>query len=150
MIAILVNILIMFCSFAVMEAVAWSAHKFLMHGILWDVHKDHHTGTKGFFQRNDFFFIIFAIPSWLFMMFGIMAGCDYRMWIGIGIAIYGVAYFLVHEVIIHQRLSLFKRSNNRYIVAVRKAHKAHHKHLGKEEGECFGMLLVPFKYFKKQ
>ena len=150
MIAILVNILIMFCSFAVMEAVAWSAHKFLMHGILWDVHKDHHTGTKGFFQRNDFFFIIFAIPSWLFMMFGIMAGCDYRMWIGIGIAIYGVAYFLVHEVIIHQRLSFFKRSNNRYIVAVRKAHKAHHKHLGKKEGECFGMLLVPFKYFKKQ
>jgi hypothetical protein len=27
--------------------------------------------------------------------------------------------------------------------------KVHHKHLGKEEdGECFGMLFVPFKYFK--
>jgi beta-carotene 3-hydroxylase len=24
----------------------------------------------------------------------------------------------------------------------------HHKHSGKEDGECFGMLLVPFKYFK--
>jgi uncharacterized membrane protein YraQ (UPF0718 family) len=23
------------------------------------------------------------------------------------------------------------------------------KHLGKEDGECFGMLVVPFKYFKK-
>ncbi len=30
-----------------------------------------------------------------------------------------------------------------------RAHKIHHKHLGKEEGECFGMLFVPFKYFKK-
>ncbi len=84
------------------------------------------------------------------MMFGIMAGCDYRMWVGIGIALYGIAYFMVHEVIIHQRLKYFSRSKNRYIVGVRKAHKAHHKHLGKEDGECFGMLLVPFKYFRKQ
>ncbi len=144
------NILIVLASFATMEAIAWLAHKFLMHGWLWNLHKDHHTGSKGFFQRNDFFFFIFAIPSWLFMMFGIMAGCDYRMWIGIGIAIYGVAYFLVHEVIIHQRLKFFKRTNNPYIIAVRKAHKAHHKHLTKEDGECFGMLLVPFKYFKKK
>ncbi|MFI0492282.1 MAG: beta-carotene hydroxylase, partial [Flavobacterium sp.] len=27
-------------------------------------------------------------------------------------------------------------------------HKVHHKHLGKQNGECFGMLFVPFKYFK--
>jgi len=147
---ILVNIAIVLGSCIVMEGVAWSSHKFLMHGFLWKVHQDHHTGTKSFFQRNDLFFFIFAIPSWLFMMFGIMAGCDYRMWIGIGIALYGIAYFMVHEVIIHQRLKFFSRSNNRYIVAVRKAHKAHHKHLGKENGECFGMLMVPFKYFKRQ
>jgi beta-carotene 3-hydroxylase len=25
----------------------------------------------------------------------------------------------------------------------------HHKHLDKEDGECFGMLMVPFKYFKE-
>jgi beta-carotene 3-hydroxylase len=25
----------------------------------------------------------------------------------------------------------------------------HHKHLGKDDGECFGMLFVPFKYFRK-
>ncbi|MFN7100963.1 MAG: beta-carotene hydroxylase, partial [Flavobacterium sp.] len=28
------------------------------------------------------------------------------------------------------------------------AHKMHHKHIGKEHGECFGMLIVPFKYYK--
>jgi beta-carotene 3-hydroxylase len=32
---------------------------------------------------------------------------------------------------------------------VRRAHKMHHKHLGKDHGECFGMLFVPFKYFRK-
>jgi beta-carotene 3-hydroxylase len=25
----------------------------------------------------------------------------------------------------------------------------HHKHLNKEDGECFGMLFVPFKYFRE-
>mgnify|MGYP003539521740 CR=1 FL=1 len=44
---------------------------------------------------------------------------------------------------------IFRNANNRYAKAVRRAHKMHHKHIGKEEGECFGMLLVPFKYFKK-
>jgi beta-carotene 3-hydroxylase len=34
-------------------------------------------------------------------------------------------------------------------MALRKAHKIHHKHLGKEEGECFGMLIVPPKYYKE-
>ena len=31
----------------------------------------------------------------------------------------------------------------------RRAHKMHHKHLGKKDSECFGMLIVPFKYFKR-
>ena len=30
--------------------------------------------------------------------------------------------------------------------AVRRAHKMHHKHLTKEDGESFGMLIVPIKY----
>jgi beta-carotene 3-hydroxylase len=25
----------------------------------------------------------------------------------------------------------------------------HHKHLGPEQGECFGMLLVPWKYVRE-
>jgi beta-carotene 3-hydroxylase len=36
-----------------------------------------------------------------------------------------------------------------YLRAIRKAHKVHHKHLGKEDGECFGMLVVPLKYFRE-
>ncbi len=126
------------------------SHRFLMHGFLWKVHQDHHTGGHHILQRNDFFFLIFAIPSWLFIMFGVMNGCDYKLYIGIGITLYGIAYFFVHEVVIHQRLKFFTRSKNPYLVALRRAHKAHHKHLGKEDGECFGMLLVPGKYFREQ
>jgi beta-carotene 3-hydroxylase len=83
------------------------------------------------------------------MMFGAMGGVDFRFYIGMGILFYGIAYFLVHDVLIHQRFDWFKRTDNLYFRAIRKAHKVHHKHLGKEEGECFGMLLVPIKYFKE-
>jgi beta-carotene 3-hydroxylase len=34
-------------------------------------------------------------------------------------------------------------------MALRKAHKVHHKHLGKEKGECFGMLVVPMKFYRE-
>ena len=128
---------------------AWATHKYLMHGLGWYFHKDHHQPTKGVFEKNDVYFLIYAIPSWLLIMFGMMAGNDIRVSIGSGIALYGIAYFLVHEVFIHQRLSWFKRTDNLYFRAIRKAHKVHHKHLGKEHGECFGMLIVPIKYFRE-
>ena len=66
-----------------------------------------------------------------------------------GIALYGLGYFIVHEIIIHQRLRLFRRSNHPYIRAIRMAHKIHHKTLGKHGASSFGMLIVSKKYFKK-
>ena len=69
--------------------------------------------------------------------------------IGLGILFYGIAYFLVHDVIIHQRFKLDIRKPGVYVKAIRKGHKIHHKHLGPEDGECFGMLIVPYKYFKE-
>lgn len=140
---------ITFSVFAFMELIAWSLHKYVMHGFLWFVHKDHHNKTPGFFERNDLFFLIFAIPSWLFMMFGIMDGADWKMWVGIGITLYGIAYFTVHEVIIHQRFKFLKNISNSYFVGLRKAHKVHHKKMEKEDGSCFGMLVVPKKYFQE-
>jgi hypothetical protein len=37
-----------------------------------------------------------------------------------------------------------------FIRAIRRAHKVHHKHMGKEQGECFGMLIVPWKYLRQE
>ena len=69
--------------------------------------------------------------------------------VGLGIFAYGLAYFIVHDIFIHQRFKLFRNANNLYAKAVRRAHKMHHKHIEKGNGECFGMLIVSFKYFKK-
>ena len=138
-------VLITLATFLIMEPVTWATHRYVMHGFLWYLHEDHHQKGDGFFEKNDAFFVIFAIPSWLCIMLGSMNQVYWVVSIGAGIALYGFAYFLVHEIIIHQRFKLFTRSNNKYIKAIRWAHKMHHKHLGKEEGESFGMLLVAKK-----
>ncbi len=137
-----------------MEFMAWFTHKFVMHGFLWNLHFDHHNKQKGFFEKNDTFFLIFAVPSSLLIMTGMMNGFDFKMWIGFGILLYGIAYFLVHEVLIHRRLPklrkfLFGNLNNRYLKVLQYAHKMHHSNVGKEKGESFGMLIVNKKYYEK-
>ena len=142
-------LLIAFVVFASMEGVTWFTHKYIMHGFLWYLHEDHHQKGSGILEKNDAFFLIFAIPSWLCIMLGLMYQNYLSVSIGAGIAMYGAAYFIVHEVIIHQRLKWFNRINNRYFKVLKWAHKMHHKHLLKEEGESFGMLLVSKKYWEK-
>lgn len=144
----MINILIVLGAFIFMEGVAWFAHKYIMHGWLWVFHKDHHKKeTDGFLEHNDFFFLIFAIPGIISLYVGMQNNFNFWFFIGLGITIYGAAYFFIHDIFIHQRFKILRNSNNTYLKALRRAHKMHHKHLGKEDGECFGMLWVPFKYF---
>ena len=143
----LLAVILAICS---MEVVAWLSHKYLMHGPLWPLHRDHHKKEgNGLFEHNDFFFLIFAIPGIIALLLGIHNGYNYLFWIGIGICCYGLMYFLVHDIFIHQRAKIFRNSGSAYFKAIRRAHKMHHKHLDKENGECFGMLWVPFKYYRK-
>lgn len=132
-----------------MEGITWCTHRFVMHGFLWYLHKDHHQHRPGFFEKNDAFFVIFAIPSILLIYFGTIDSIWWMQSVGFGIMAYGFAYFLVHDVIIHQRFKWFTRSDSRYIRAIRWAHKMHHKHLDRKEGESFGMLWVARKYREK-
>lgn len=137
-------------TFCMMEFMAWATHKYVMHGFLWSLHKDHHNKDHdSWFERNDAFFIFYAIVSiscfllWKYDIFWL------GLPIGLGIFAYGLAYFIVHDIFIHQRFKLLRKADNWYAKGVRRAHKIHHKHLGKGDGECFGMLWVPKKYFKR-
>ena len=146
--SILVYILVTLGTFLTMEGVTWLTHKFVMHGFLWYLHEDHHQPKyQGIFEKNDAFFVIFAVPSIALFYFGVHPELNFLFFIGLGIMLYGTAYFLIHDVLIHQRFKWFKNTKNKYLIGLRKAHKIHHKHLGKEHGECFGMLYVPWKYF---
>ncbi len=144
-----INIVVVIISFVLMEGVAWLSHKYIMHGLLWKLHKDHHVPNgKHVIERNDSFFFIFALPAIVFFIIG-FEDLSITFWIAIGITLYGFAYFFIHDLFIHQRIKVLRNANSAYFRAIRKAHKVHHKHLGKEDGECFGMLWAPSKYFKE-
>lgn len=146
----MINTLIVIGTFIAMEAVAWLAHKYIMHGLFWHLHKDHHRKENPiFFERNDYFFLIFAIPGIVCLALGTIYGFMVPLYIGVGITVYGAAYFFIHDIFIHQRFKVLRNTNNWYFKAIRRAHKMHHKHVTKEHGECFGMLWVPLKYFKE-
>ncbi len=135
-------------SFVGMEFIAWFSHKYIMHGWLWNLHKDHHTGGKHTVETNDLFSLIFALPSFLSIFCGLMFQLYTLVAIGFGMTAYGIAYFCVHDVFIHQRIKLFRNIDSAYFRAVRRAHKLHHKHLEKENGESFGFLFVKKKYYE--
>ena len=105
-------IIVFLATYCFMEFMAWFTHKYIMHGVLWPLHKDHHKKNHdSWFERNDAFFIFYAVVSIGFFLLWKYEG----LWVGLPI---GIGIFA-------------------------------HKHLGKKDGECFGMLFVPFKYFKK-
>ena len=145
----LIYISITIATFLIMEIITWCTHKYVMHGFLWSLHKDHHQPKyQNVFEKNDAFFLIFAIPSIFLFYYGSFPQLNYLFFIALGILCYGITYFLIHDVLIHQRFKWFTKTKSKFLIGLRKAHKVHHKHLNKEDGECFGMLNVPKKYHK--
>ncbi len=140
-------------TYITMEFIAWFAHKYIMHGILWVWHEDHHRPhheKEGFFEKNDLFFLVFAVPSASSYMAGALTPHFWLTFVGIGISLYGLTYFLIHDVYIHRRFKWFKQLDNKYSRAILRAHGAHHSKNTKEDCEDFGLLVVDDKYFKSR
>ena len=144
---LLINIAVIFATVASMELISWAMHKYLFHGPLWFIHKTHHQERHSFLELNDTFSIGFAVLALWLMWIGHLS-LNYFFWIGTGISIYGTIYFIFHDWFIHNRFKAFK-SNNRYLKAIRRAHKIHHKSTEKNPAEEFGLLVVGRKWFRK-
>lgn len=141
---ILINITLIILTIAAMEALSWTMHKYLFHGPLWFIHKTHHQPRHSWFELNDIFSIIFASVSLYLMWLGHFK-LDCRLWIGIGISLYGGIYFIFHDWFIHNRFKAFK-THNRYLRNIRRAHKLHHKSTEKWPAEEFGLLITQKRY----
>ncbi|WP_230383932.1 sterol desaturase family protein [Pedobacter endophyticus] len=137
---VMLSMLVVFVTIILMECFSWAIHKYLFHGPLWFLHKSHHEKSHAFFEWNDLFALFFAAVS-LYLMYIDRSNLGYKFAIGLGITIYGLVYFIIHDWFVHRRFKTFK-SNNKYLQAVRKAHKIHHKNRGKEQGKAFGLLFV--------
>jgi len=145
----LANFLVFFFAFCMTEFLAWFIHKYVMHGFLWVLHRDHHQkDPHSFFELNDFFFCFFAVLGSTSMIIG-WDGFTWPFYIGLGITAYGFTYLTVHDIFIHRRFKIFGKTENNYLKAIRFSHKMHHRHTDKEDGEAFGLLWVPRKYFRR-
>jgi len=132
--------------FLFMEFMAWFTHKYVMHGFLWILHKDHHVRDGRKVEWNDAFAIFFAAPSIILILLGV-GSFDYRFFLGLGIAFYGLAYFLFHDILVHQRVKLFGELQNRYLKATIEAHLDHHKPQSRKN---YGFLVAPWRYYKAE
>ena len=142
----MIGIGIALLTFTLMEIKAWLMHKYVLHGFLWKLHESHHTPQKSWFEWNDLFFVYYGLLAMFCFIYGTET-LDYRFWIGVGISVYGLAYFIVHDLFIHRRLKIFGKTNIAYFRALDIAHKMHHKTKGRDGSQSFGMLWVHPRYY---
>jgi len=140
----IIDLLLIVLAFFFMEFMAWFTHKFVMHGFMWFFHRDHHIRDGRKIEWNDIFAVIFACPSILLIYLGVTTPDSYMLSIGIGIMLYGIAYFLFHDVYVHQRIPVFRNFSNRYLRATVKAHQQHHNPHAEYN---YGFLIAPMKYY---
>jgi beta-carotene 3-hydroxylase len=134
-----------------MEFWAWFSHKYIMHGFLWTVHRDHHIRTeakKSIFEKNDLFIVFFALPAMIMIITGFAAHTLNLVFIGAGFTLYGLTYFLLHDVLIHKRINHNLKITKGYLGALVRAHWAHHAPKTPTDFRNFGLIIFPVRYFK--
>jgi len=139
MLEMTLNIGVLLLCFIGMEGVAYLSHKYVMHGFLWCWHESHHTARESWFEENDLFAFFFALPSIVCIWFG-TSGYPLLLWAGIGVALYGLVYFIFHDVIVHRRVRTGYIPKSPYMRRIVEAHWVHHSTKGKEGAVSFGFI----------
>ena len=127
-----------------MEGFAYVMHRWVMHGPGWFLHKSHHRPRSGWFELNDLYAVIFALPSILLLLGGVHLGWgDWAVWVGAGIAAYGAIYFGFHDVIVHQRIGHRYLPRSTYMKRIIQAHRLHHIVETRQGAVSFGFIYAP-------
>ncbi len=133
------DILLVLLALTGMEAFAYFAHKYIMHGWGWGWHKSHHEPRTGVFEKNDLYVLVFSL-----VVIGMFALGDayYRplMPIATGITLYGVIYTLFHDGLVHRRWPVRWQPKRGYLKRLMQAHRMHHAVHGREGAVSFGFL----------
>jgi beta-carotene 3-hydroxylase len=131
---------------ALMELWAMWLHGALWHGLLWPAHRSHHVPRRGPLEFNDLFAALHAAVAMGF----VMAGLEWRVWpaaaVGFGMTLFGVAYFVVHDGLIHGRLPVAFLERSTWLRRVRDAHLVHHA----RTGGPYGLFLGPWELARRR
>lgn len=142
----LIALAIVIVTILFMEGVAWSSHKYIMHGFGWGWHRDHHEPHDNALEKNDLYGVVGAAMSISMFMLGspLIFGSDAwppATWIGVGVMGYGIIYTLVHDGLVHQRYFHWVPKSG-YAKRLVQAHKLHHATIGREGGVSFGFIFA--------
>ena len=144
---ILLNCAIGLVTAAFWEVVAWSMHKYVMHGFGWVLHHDHHVTSSRRLQKNDAYAVFFALCSFLLIFFGFKTGTIPMASAGLGVGLYGVGYAMFHEVMFHKRIrSIQLKPTHPYLRRIINAHRQHHRTVSRTGAISFSFLWAPKKY----
>ncbi len=129
-----------------MECVAWASHKYIMHGLGWAWHRDHHEPHNNMLEKNDLFGLFGAATSISMFAVGspaILGASAWApaTWIGLGVLFYGIIYTVVHDGLVHQRYFRWVPRRG-YAKRLVQAHKLHHATIGKAGGVSFGFIFA--------
>ena len=134
-----------------MELVAILTHKYVMHGFLWCLHESHHRPRTGIFELNDLFAVFFSVPAIMLIWFGTTTSATWLLPLGLGITGYGLAYFFMHDILVHHRTPIRIRPTRGYLRRVLEAHWVHHSVTTREGTVSFGFLYAePVEKLRRQ
>jgi beta-carotene 3-hydroxylase len=140
----LLGIVLFIATVLAMEAFAYAAHRWIMHGPGWFLHASHHRPRTGNWELNDLYAAIFAVPSIVLLLGGVQLGWwPGWTWIGAGIAAYGAIYFGFHDIIVHRRLPTRYLPKSAYMKRIVQAHRLHHVVETRTGTVSFGFLVAP-------
>jgi len=136
--------LLFIATVAGMEGFAYAMHRWVMHGPGWFLHASHHRTRTGWWEANDLYFVIFAMPSILLLLGGVQLGWgDWATVVGAGIAAYGAIYLGFHDILVHRRIAHRMVPRSAYLKRIMQAHRLHHAVETKHGTVSFGFLVAP-------
>lgn len=138
----LIHFAIFLSTLVAMEGVGFLAHKYVMHGWGWFLHRSHHEPHLGAVETNDVYLLVLALVAITLIVLG-NAGHDPLQWIGAGVAAFGVLYVVIHDGIVHRHWPARPKPRHPYLRRLYQAHLMHHAVKGRRNSVSFGFLYAP-------
>lgn len=142
MIEALVSVAVALAMLPIMELWSRVLHGRVWHGVLLSLHGSHHRPRRGRFEANDLLSVTHAPLAAAL----VVVGCMMHGWvgailrgIGAGMTLFGLAYVVVHDGLVHERIPVSWLARSRFLRRVRGAHRVHHR----TGGPPYGLFAGP-------
>lgn len=128
-----------------MELWAGLLHGRIWHQALWGIHRSHHRRGATGLEANDALSVLHAPIAIALILYGCAGAAgplrEAAFGVGIGMTMFGAAYLVVHDGLVHGRLPVRALGRIPYFARVARAHRVHHA-----TGHApYGLFLGPWE-----